>query len=511
MVPVPSAPPDPRIWLASGLAALVVPALTVGLAAFGPVERMDVRVVAIVVTVVAALVVYHGWRRLPDQMAAPMLGRPRRLAGWVALVLLATVQTGRLSVFMHDAGRTDCSVFPARGFFHTHICLSAYTEAARLAPTAANIFAVATYADRRIGPFQIDLYQYPPAFLLLGAAFNGVSADFLTVRAIWFAAQSLSLMAACLALAVWIGGMPGARAAWLIPVLWLAQTTQVALQLGNFQVSAFSWSIAAMVLIAGGWIWAAAPLLGFCAAGKVFPAVLGLYLVAAGRWRAAIACGVSGLAWVLAAFLVFGPKPFVDFIQYQAPRISSGDAFFWIDLPDFVAVNQSVYGIVVKLRHLFWPGPARAIGNVAAGAYGLAVLVLAVMAGWRRRRTGLPGAPPSRGTEAGIWLALLNLASLRSPFVPDAYAYVGTIWLGILLVADLPRLGARSIALCVTAWLLLSLVFHELTVLPTPAWIVVLSLITQLLAYSINLGVVIRAIRSRPVPALAAVLSERAA
>lgn len=501
MVPVPAVRPDPRVWLASGLAALVVPALTVGLAALGPVKRIDVRLVAVVVTVVAALVVYYGWRRLPERMAAPMLGRPRWLAAWVVLVLLATLQTGRLSVFIHDAARTDCSVFPAREFFRTHICLSAYTEAARLAPTAANIFEPATYEKRKIGPFEIDLYQYPPAFLLLGAALNGVSADFLTVRAVWFAAQSLALMVACLALALWIGGLSGAGVAWLIPVLWLAQTTQIALQLGNFQVSAFSWSIVAMLLITGGWMWTAALLLGFCAAGKVFPAVLGLYLLACGRWRAAIASGMCGLAWVLAALLVFGQKPFLDFVHYQVPRISSGDAFFWIDFPDIVVVNHSVYGLVVRLRHLFWPGPARAIGNGVASVYGLAVLILVVMAGWRRRAIARPDAPASRLADARVWLALLNLASLRSPFVPDAYAYIGTLWLGTLLVADLPRAGARSIAVCTTAWLLLSLVFDGLAAVPPPAWMVVLSLITQLLAYTVNLVVVFLAMRSRPVPA----------
>ena len=104
---------------------------------------------------------------------------------WPAVVAVltvlgaATVYTARLSSFMLDETRVDLSVLPNRAFFRTHSCLSAYTEAARLAPSGANIFDPEQYSDparpgqnaaRSIGQFEVDLYQYPPPFLVLPRA-----------------------------------------------------------------------------------------------------------------------------------------------------------------------------------------------------------------------------------------------------------------------------------------------------------------------------------------------------
>ena len=63
----------------------------------------------------------------------------------------------------------------------------------------------------------------------------------------------------------------------------------------------------------------------------------------------------------------------------------------------------------------------------------------------RSRAVGVAVAP-ARGRANGherlrlrtaqVWLGLLSLASFRSPFVPDAYALIGTLWLLTLMAAE---------------------------------------------------------------------------
>lgn len=89
----------------------------------------------------------------------------------VALVIATVAAAGYsacLAIYMVDESRTSYSVLD-RDFFRNHSCLSSYTEAARLAPTGANIFDPAVYSEvasdgrrgtRYIGSFEVDLY--PP-------------------------------------------------------------------------------------------------------------------------------------------------------------------------------------------------------------------------------------------------------------------------------------------------------------------------------------------------------------
>lgn len=484
---------DHRVLLLAGLAGVAAPPAAVGLAALG----LPMPVAGSLAAGVAGLSVVGAWRRLPESIGSPVQGKPLVLAFWLLLVGVAVVQTVKLSTFMHDADRTDLSVLPERPFFCTHACLSAYTEASRLAPLGANVYDPAVYRDRRIGRLEVDLFQYPPAFLLLGGSLRALSEDFFVNRAVWFALQSLALLAVMLALALWIGGTAGAWAAWLIPAVWAAPPILLALQLGNFQPSAFGWSMGAMLLAASGWAVAGGALLGFCAAGKLFPGVLVLYLAARQQWKPVVATAAWALAWLLVAIAWFGLKPQWDFLLYQLPRIQSGEAFFWIDDPTAQAINFSVYGLVVKLRAVGVPGMTRAFGNTLASIYGAAVLALAAYVGWRSRRADLNHVA-SRLPEAMIWLALLNLGSLRSPFVPDAYALVGTLWLGSLLVARQRRLTPLALVAAAVSWFAFSRVFDGL--LPDgaspPTWVVATTLVVQLAAVAVNVVVVVVASRA---------------
>jgi hypothetical protein len=484
---------DPRAWLLAGLAALVVFPLAAGLAAWGVPAWLAVAAVA----GLAVLIIVRAWPRLPEAFAAPVDHYARPLfAAWLILATVAGVQMARLSLFMHDASRADCSVLPDREFFRNHACLSAYTEASRLAPTGANIYDRAVYENRKIGRLDVDLFQYPPAFLLLGGAFNAVTPDFFKTRATWFAVQAAALLAAALALALWVGGTTGARMAWLVPVVWLAVPTRLVMQLGNFQVSAFSWSIGAMLLAPFGSAVLAGALLGFCSAGKIFPGALVIWTLGRGRWRPVIAAGVWAGIWLVVAIAWFGFKPQIDFFQYQIPRIQSGDAFFWVDDADVVLVNQSIYGLVTRLRALGVPGMTRQAGNLVSSVYGVAVMGLALWAGWRARTRPVDGEA-HRAADAATWLGLLNLASFRSPFVPDAYAYVGSLWLGTVLVGARRRVTAALLGATVVGWWALSRVFDGVTRTSTPAWLALLVMAIQGLALALSVWAVLQPITSR--------------
>ena len=214
-------------------------------------------------------------------------------------LLVATVAaagyTARLAAYMVDERRTHYSVLD-REFFRNHSCLSSYTEAARLAPTGANIFDPRVYAlepspgelaPRSIGTFEVDLYQYPPAFLILPLGLEGAGLDFFQVRTVWFAIQFAVLAGGLLVTARWIGGSAGAIAALCIPLLFLTPTTRLSLQIGNFQATALPLAVLAMIAFERSRTVLGGAALGFCAASKIFPGVLGIVLLVQRRWAAA--------------------------------------------------------------------------------------------------------------------------------------------------------------------------------------------------------------------------------
>lgn len=492
---------DPRVWLLSGLIVLAVAPAIVGFSALG----LAPAVAGVGVAAAAVAAVAWSWRRVPVSLGEPVRGRPWALALWLVLVLVAGVHTARLGVFMHDAARADLSVLPDRPFFRTHACLSAYTEASRLAHLGENVYEPKAYENRKLGRLEVDLFQYPPAFLVVGGALRLASEDFMVNRAQWFLVQSLAFLAVAFGLALWIGGASGARLAWAIPLAWMATPTLLGLQLGNFQVSGFAWSVGAMVLAAIGWVVPAGALLGFCAAGKIFPGVLGLYLLARRRYAAVLWTGVFALVWLVLAIAWFGMKPQWDFLQFQVPRLHSGAAFPWINDPDTAGINYSIYGLVLRLHALGVPGVTREFGNTLASVFGGLVLVTAAYLGWRRRDVGLHDEV-TRGQEAMLWLAVLNLGSLRSPFVPDAYAWVGTIWLVTLLFASVRRPTFAALGVTVLLIAALSQVFDGMLSpgQTTPTWMLGVTLAIQIVALALNVWVVWRSLpglRAAPLPA----------
>ena len=441
--------------------------------------------------------------QLPPEL--PAFAHERRILAviWLVLAVAAAMQVIRLCVFAYDSEGTGWSILPTNPFIATHFCFSGYWEGERFARAGdVNIYDPRPYVssgcedlmacpERAIGNLKVDLYQYPPTFLVIPAAIAMVARDFFNARALWFVIQAGVLVAGLLCTARWIGGAAGRRAAAFSPLLFVALPTLVGLQLGNIQATTFAVSMLAMLAIATNRTVTGGLLLGLMISAKVFPALLAAWLVAALRWRAVSWAAVAVAACAAAVLSLYGLRPFQDFVSYQAPRIVSGEAFFWIDTPVSIPPNNGIHGLVAKLRLLGIDGADRSVGNFASSAYGLLVGVVALVGGWQRRHAWTGESQRSRLQFAQFWLALLNLGSFRSPFVPDAYAAMGTIWLLTLLVAgrDERPLGWRSLA-PLGLILLLSLIVDGFIPANPPVWITLLTLANQLLILGLNVSVV---------------------
>ena len=484
-----------RVVVGSVIVGLVGPVLVVLLSAFG-------LAVPWALGVVAASIVASVWHWSALMRLAPPVPQSRAwLAAWLIASAVAGAQNARLAVFMLDPSRADFSVFPERTFFRQHSCATAYSEGARLAATGVNIYDPAFYRDpqsttprhmRSIGPFEVDQFEYPPPFLLLPRAGAALGLDFFNQRRIWYAVQSLTWLAALLGLARWIGGRSGAIAGALVPVTMALPPTLLTLQIGNFQITAFSLCVLAMLAFARSRHLPGGLALGFAALSKVFPGVLGLFLLAAGRrrpvaWTLAVSLVLSGLAlWSL------GTGPFTDFFVYQLPRLGSGEAFPWVEVPSVAPLNGSIYGLLTKLRAFGVPGTDKAAGSVICHLYGIAVLALAWVAARRLQRAAtILGPSGLRLRQAQAWLALLSLAAARSPFLPDVYATLGSLWLMTLLAAEGGK-RARQLGLALAGgaccWLLDAQALPD----PVPAGVLVPTLGVQLSMLALNVWAVAR-------------------
>src|SRR5205085_11716895 len=112
----------------------------------------------------------------------------------VLAAIVALVQLTRLTVFMVDPERPGYSALPSSNWEVRHSCLSAYFVAARAADQVSNVYADSLYTARdddptqlrkarMLGPFQIDVYEYPPPFLLLPRALRLLFPGFVPFRA----------------------------------------------------------------------------------------------------------------------------------------------------------------------------------------------------------------------------------------------------------------------------------------------------------------------------------------
>ncbi len=378
---------------------------------------------------------------------------------------LAAVQVGRLTWFALDPSRTGAAVYPFDEFYVQHSCVSAYYQAAKLGEArVANLYDEKLYAGT-LGRFNIDPYLYPPQFLLLPGAILAITADFYRFRILWFAFELVLFLTALLVIARWIGGRLGQTAFIFSGLLIAAVPTTMTLQIGNFQILGFAVAMLAMALIESDFIVFGAGLLAFVAASKLFPGILIVWLALQRRWRAVAWVFAWSVVLLLATLLSFGWAPFRAFFKYEMPQLSfplHGPINFVMTplAGKIAALNYGVTSVVPKLRALGWSS----LGFGAFQAVRFLYLLLLIGLFVRLRRAFVSSSKDRQDDAASLrlhqaqtWLALLNLASFLSPFAPDVYAVVGTLWLLILVAAE-TRFTWLNVTALVLVWLALNIV-----------------------------------------------------
>jgi hypothetical protein len=293
--------------------------------------------------------------------------------------------------------------------------------------------------------FAVDVFVYPPGFLLLPGALRLLTTDFLRERMLYYALDFGVVAGAMLALARWIGGTRGLVVGLLVPAVLLSVPSRISLQIGNFQLIAVALSILAMISFARGRSTVGAAMLAFAIASKLHPGLLLVYLLARRRFRE-VGFTLGFLALYFGLAVAFYGKDVVGaFVGFEAPRLASGVAFGMLRLiPWTVTINESIYGLVLKLGLLGVPGASFRLAGGVAWAYTLGLVVATVLLGLKRESDRL--------ATAGSWLALLGLASLRAPFLAQEYGLFLPLWLLSVVAARIEpgRWGYGMLAL--VAW-----------------------------------------------------------
>jgi hypothetical protein len=421
--------------------------------------------------------------RLPRELDGSLGRHPVLSVLWAILGLVCIAQTARFSSFMSDPSLIWGSTFPPIPEGAEHMCMAAYVRAGELAAVGEpNLYDPAHYAAgmpssvHGLSSYLGDPFLYPPPFVMLPRAALAVTDDFLLVRTVWFALQAFALAAALIAIARWVGGREGRRAALLAPLVWIAIPVMLDLQFGQFHLFAIICAIGAMVAFAERRPMLGGALLGWAIVTKLFPGILIVYLLARRQWRAAAIASGFAIAFCGAALLVLGPAPFEAFLEFQLPRISSGEAFAFFEAgPSTISDNYSAYGLVFKLRELGVPGMTRELAAIVSWVYSAGLVVLAIVAARRTR---------DRKGEVLVWLGLIGLAALRSPFAPNIYVSSSTIWL--LTFVDTPSRKAR------VGWAVAWLLVQGSLPVPDAQVMVASSMIGQAITFALLVWTVLR-------------------
>ena len=403
----------------------------------------------------AALVAWYvlSKRLLPvDEHAC---SRPLLVVSAVTAVL-AIVQLARLAVFMVDPSQVGYSMFPWSRWELRHSCLTAYYVAANVVEEVPDVYAESLYSlpnadptaqrrPRTLGAFNIDVYEYPPPFLLLPRAVQLLTSDFTRVRAVWFAFNAGLVFFVLLAISRSLEPGVASRAVLLLPLVVLAFPTLGALQKGNVQLMIVALSMFAMLAFRRGRFAVGGAALGFAIVSKLYPALLVFYLLFRREWRPVAWTVAMGGACALLAVLDTGWTPFAAFVEHF-PKLMSGEAFPAFRNPAAMATNLSIPGLVFKLKLLGVTDMSFGAAKVVGWGYTIIVLgAIAVLAMSTR---------PAH-TEPFVWLAILILATLRSPFLPQVYGTFPGVWLLTMVgAAASPR--RRTLVGVIAMWL----VFH---------------------------------------------------
>jgi alpha-1,2-mannosyltransferase len=420
-----------RIGVFIGTALWLAPVITVGVIGLGlpPIGAF---------LVASALAIALAWwvsKPLTTTLATALAGNSRLMAVALIMAAVAVILIARQSVYMADSTQPAYSLIPDDPWRVEHSCMSGYFEAARFSQFGShNLYDQTLYQPRHIGALKIDSYHYPPPFLLVPRAMRLITSDFFQFRALWFSIQALVLAGVVGFLGIWIGEAIGAYT--LIGGIFFLSTPTViySFQMGNFQSTAMALGALALVFLVTRRVVLGASILAYAALSKIFPGLLVVYLLFARRWHAVAWTAAAGLVLLALSVGVLGTQPMEDFVRHELPAISDGSAFPQSERPNVAESNQSIYGLSVRLRHLGASWLDQPTGLRATSFSGLLILALAAFAGWKARID--TSNATGRVLLVQTAIALMTLASFRSPFVGGLYGLVSTMWLLTLLVAS---------------------------------------------------------------------------
>jgi uncharacterized membrane protein len=339
-----------------------------------------------------------------------------------------------------------------------HSCVSSYWVACDRIRDAADVYAEDIYSlpqvnaaaprvGRPIGPLIVDQYEYPPAFLVLPRLIMAATSDFWGFRRVWFALNLAVVVAGVILVAVRFDRALGTRALWLTPYVLLAPAVVITFVMGNVQLAIVAVSMIAMLRFERKRHAVGGVLLGYAVVSKLYPGLLVLYLLLRRDWRAVGWTTAFAIVFVVVSIADVGLGPYVAFATHM-PKLLSGEAFPAFRNPAAIAINESVPGLVFKLQLFGVPH----MGFAASKAVGWVYTVVAVALTVRLARR-----PVAAGREPLTWIAILILATMRSPFLPT-YAPFPSMWLATLLAA-LTWERSRGFTLAVAAWGVLAFTF----------------------------------------------------
>ena len=387
--------------------------------------------------IVAAAAAALAVRRLsrPDAHAVvDAAPRGYRLAFAAGAVLLL-VQLVPLTAFIIDPTIAAWRPSPWTPMPSSHACSTAYWTACEAAAAGDGIYdenlSSMPQADparprvpRPMGPLAIDPYEYPPSFLPLPELLRRVTGDYWRFRRLWFALTLASVVGIAVLLARRLDRRTGTHAVWLTPYLLTAPTMIATLQIGNVQLATIAAALGAMLLFERRRFAAGGLALGCVAAGKLYPGLLLVYLLCRREWRAAGWTVGWAAAFALVSVGLYGVTPWGEFL-HELPRLLSGEAFSAFRNPNAIANNQSVPGLVFKLKLLGVPHMDFTAMRIVGWLYTAGILAATAWLALRAR---------PHGREPIAWLVILFLATMRSPFLPT-YGGFPTLWLATLVLA----------------------------------------------------------------------------
>jgi hypothetical protein len=371
--------------------------------------------------------------RVPPSLRA-LTDRGWVRAAYLLLLAVTVVQTARLSLFIADSKQPQHSMLPSSPWIVSHSCATAYYEAARLMrdERPANIYDGELYAPggkyRFVAGLKVDNYEYSPAFLLAPRALLSVSSDYPRFRALWGLLVAVSVLAALLAVVLWLPPAAGRRAALTAPLVVAALPTLITLQINNVHVAMIALGVLAMIAIERDHRALGGTLLGFSILSKISPGILVVYLLCRRQWGGVLWTAGASLALLVLSLLVFGADPWTAFLFHHLPRLETGAAFPPLLVPASALGNHSIPGLLYKLKAM---GVLTEVSVPLTRAIGWLYTagVVAVTVVFSRKPLS------SRLQRVCLWLVLLTLGGMRSVFLPITYATYAPLWLAALLTA----------------------------------------------------------------------------